>query len=230
MLDKTVDSLEAAVAGVRDGSVILIGGFGASGVPTDLICALLDQGARELTIVNNNAGNGERGLSQLVQAGRVRKMICSFARSSDRKNPNAAAFAQAYRAGKIELECVPQGTMAERMRAAGAGLGPFFTPTAYGTPLAEGKETRVVDGVGYVLETPLKGDFAFVKALRADRWGNLVYRYAGRNFAPVMCMAATTAVAQAGEIVSLGAIPPEHVMTPGIFVKRVVREGGQHGI
>lgn len=230
MLDKTVDSLAAAVAGVQDGAVILIGGFGASGVPTELVCALLDQGARELTIVNNNAGNGKRGLSQLVEAGRVRKMICSFARSSDRKNPNATAFADAFRAGLVELECVPQGTMAERMRAAGAGLGPFFTPTAYGTPLARGKETRVIDGVGYVLETPLKGDFALVKASMADRWGNLVYRYAGRNFSPVMSMAAATTVAQVDRIVALGDIPPEHVMTPGIFVKRVVKVGADHGL
>jgi len=228
MLDKTVESLHEAVAGVQDGAVVLIGGFGASGVPTALICALLEQGARELTIVNNNAGNGARGLSQLIEAGRVRKMICSFARSSDRKNPNAAAFAAAYRAGRIELECVPQGTMAERMRAAGAGMGPFFTPTAYGTPLARGKETRVIDGVGYVLETPLKGDVALVKAQRGDRWGNLVYRYAGRNFAPVMCMAATLTVAQVDEIVPLGALEPQHVMTPGIFVQRVVQAGGEH--
>lgn len=229
MLDKVVQSLEAAVAGIQDGAVVLIGGFGASGVPTALICALLEQGAKELTIVNNNAGNGPRGLSQLIEAGRVRKMICSFARSSDRKNPNAAAFAEAYRAGKIELECVPQGTMAERMRAAGAGLGPFFTPTGYGTPLARGKETRVIDGVGYVLETPLKGDVALVKAQRADRWGNLVYRYAGRNFGPVMCMAAKLTIAQVDEIVPLGAIDPQHVITPGIFVHRVVQVEDGHG-
>lgn len=229
MLDKVVQSLEAAVAGIQDGAVVLIGGFGASGVPTALICALLEQGAKELTIVNNNAGNGPRGLSQLIEAGRVRKMICSFARSSDRKNPNAAAFAEAYRAGKIELECVPQGTMAERMRAAGAGLGPFFTPTGYGTPLARGKEARVIDGVGYVLETPLKGDVALVKAQRADRWGNLVYRYAGRNFGPVMCMAAKLTIAQVDEIVPLGAIDPQHVMTPGIFVHRVVQVEDGHG-
>jgi len=228
MLDKIVESLHEAVADVQDGAVVLIGGFGASGVPTELICALLEQGARDLTIVNNNAGNGPRGLSQLVEAGRVRKMICSFARSSDRKNPNAAAFADAYRAGRIELECVPQGTMAERMRAAGAGMGPFFTPTSYGTPLARGKETRVIDGVGYVLETPLKGDLALVKAQQGDRWGNLVYRYAGRNFAPVMCTAATLTVAQVDEIVPLGAIEPQHVMTPGIFVQRVVQAGDQH--
>lgn len=230
MLDKIVGSIEAAVAGVKDGAVILIGGFGASGVPSELVCALLDQGARELTIVNNNAGNGERGLSQLVKARRVRKMICSFARSSDRKNPNAVAFAEAFHAGEVELECVPQGTMAERMRAAGAGLGPFFTPTAYGTPLAKGKETRVIDGVGYVLETPLKGDFALIKALSADRWGNLMYRYAGRNFSPVMCMAASTTVAQVDEVLELGDMPPEHVMTPGIFVQRVVKVGGNHAV
>ncbi|KOF55375.1 3-oxoadipate CoA-transferase [Achromobacter sp. DMS1] len=228
MLDKTVASLADAVAGVQDGAVVMIGGFGASGVPTELVCALLDQGARELTIVNNNAGNGERGLSELIRAGRVRKMICSFARSSDRRKPNAAAFAEAYRAGRIELECVPQGTMAERMRAAGSGLGPFFTPTAYGTPLAQGKETRVIDGVGYVLEQPLKGDFALVKAEAGDRWGNLVYRYAGRNFAPVMCMAAQTTVAQVDRIVEKGELPPEHVMTPGIFVQRVVQVERSH--
>lgn len=228
MLDKTVDSLCEAVAGVQDGAVVLIGGFGASGVPTALICALLDQGARDLTIVNNNAGNGPRGLSELVQAGRVRKMVCSFARSSNRQHPNAAAFADAYRAGRIELECVPQGTMAERMRAAGAGMGPFFTPTSYGTSLARGKETRVIDGIGYVLETPLKGDLALVKAQRGDRWGNLVYRYAGRNFAPVMCMAATLTVAQVDEIVPLGTMEPQHVMTPGIFVQRVVQVGDNH--
>lgn len=230
MLDKTVATLADAVAGVRDGAVVMIGGFGASGVPTELVRALLEQGARELTIVNNNAGNGERGLSELVRAGRVRKMICSFARSSDRRNPNAAAFAEAYRAGRIELECVPQGTMAERMRAAGSGLGPFYTPTAYGTPLAAGKETRVIDGVGYVLEYPLKGDLALVKAQAGDCWGNLVYRYAGRNFAPVMCMAATTAVAQVDRIVEKGELPPEHVMTPGIFVQRVVQVERPHGL
>lgn len=229
MLDKTVSTIEDAVAGVKDGATILIGGFGASGVPTELICALLDQGARDLTVVNNNAGNGPRGLSQLVAAGRVRRMICSFARSSNKLQPNAVAFADAYRAGSIELECVPQGTMAERMRAAGAGMGPFFTPTAYGTALADGKETRVFDGVGYVLESPLKGDFAFIKAELGDRWGNLCYRYAGRNFAPVMAMAATVTVAQVDRIVELGELEPQHVMTPGIFVKRLIEvKGASH--
>ncbi len=225
MLDKTVASVHEAVADVKDGATILIGGFGISGVPTELVRALLDQGATDLTIVNNNAGNGPFGLSELVEAGRVRKMICSFARSSNPKQPNAVAFAEAYHAGKIELECVPQGTMAERMRAAGSGLGPFFTPTSYGTALAKGKETRVINGVGYVLEDPLPGDFAFVKAQQGDRWGNLMYRYAERNFGPVMCMAARVAVAQVDEIVPLGAIAPEHVMTSGIFVKRVVQVG-----
>ncbi|WP_459617384.1 3-oxoacid CoA-transferase subunit A [Bordetella sp. 2513F-2] len=222
MLDKTVRTLEEAVAGVKDGDTILVGGFGISGVPTELLCALLDQGARELTIVNNNAGNGPVGLSQLIEAGRVRKMICSFGRSTDRVNPNAKAFADAWRAGRIELECCPQGTMAERMRAAGAGIGPFFTPTGYGTPLAEGKETRVIDGRGYVLESPLRGDFALIRAQAADRWGNLMYRYAGRNFSPVMCMAAKTTVVQADKVVPLGELVPEHVMTPGIFVQRVI--------
>lgn len=223
MLDKTVATLQDAVAGVHDGATLLIGGFGSSGVPTELICALLDQGARELTVVNNNAGNGTQGLSQLVAAGRVRKMICSFARSSNKLQPNAVAFADAYRAGTIELECVPQGTMAERMRAAGAGMGPFFTPTSYGTTLGQGKETRVIDGVGYVLETPLKGDFSFIKAQFGDRWGNLTYRYAGRNFSPVMAMAAKTTVAQVDQILELGDIPSEQVVTPGIFVKRVIQ-------
>lgn len=227
MQSKVVSSLEEAVAGVQDGATILIGGFGASGVPTELICALLDQGATDLTVVNNNAGNGPIGLSQLIEAGRVKKMICSFARSSDKLNPNAVAFADAFHAGKIELECVPQGTMAERMRAAGAGMGPFFTPTSYGTALAEGKEVRVVDGVGYVLEYPLKGDFAFIKGQYADSWGNLTYRYAGRNFSPVMSTAATVTVAQVDRVVELGGIAPEHVVTPGIFVQRVIQIEGR---
>ncbi|GAC1328058.1 MAG: 3-oxoacid CoA-transferase subunit A [Beijerinckiaceae bacterium] len=222
MLDKIVPSLADAVRGVSDGATLLISGFGGSGIPTELIRALLDQGAKDLTVVNNNAGNGPLGLSELIAAGRVRKVICSYARSSNPAVPNAAVFAEFYRAGRIELECVPQGTMADRMHAAGAGLGPFFTPTSYGTSLAVGKETRVIDGVGYVLEDPLPGDFAFVRATQADRWGNLIYRYAERNFGPVMCMAAKIAVAQVQEIVPLGALSPEHVMTPGIFVQRVV--------
>lgn len=222
MLNKIVSSMSVAVAEIRDGATILIGGFGASGVPTELLLALLEQGARELTLVNNNAGNGEIGLSQLIRAGRVRKVICSFARSSNPRKPNAAAFAEFYHAKKIELECVPQGTLAERLRAAGAGLGPFFTPTAFGTRLQEGKETRVIGGIGYVLENPLRGDYGFIKAQQGDRWGNLTYRYAARNFGPVMSMAAKVTIAQVDEVLSLGAIPPEHVITPGIFVQKVI--------
>jgi 3-oxoadipate CoA-transferase alpha subunit len=223
MLDKTVASLADAVQDVPDGATLLVGGFGASGIPTELLVALLDQGARDLTGVNNNGGNGPIGLSQLFLAGRVRKLICSFARSANPAQPSAAAFAEVYRAGKVELECVPQGIMVERMRAAAAGLGPFFSPVSYGSKLAEGKETRIIDGRGFVLEQPLPGDYAFVKAQHADRWGNLTYRYAGRNFGPVMCMAARTTVVQVDRIVALGSIAPEQVMTPGIFVKRVVQ-------
>ena len=228
MLNKIVPSLEKAVADVADGATLLIGGFGASGVPTELLQALLETGARELTIVNNNAGNGERGLSQLIRAGRVRKVICSFARSSNPKRPNAAAFGEWYAAGRIELEVVPQGTLAERLRAAGAGMGPFFTPTAYGTRLAQGKETRSINGRGYVLEEPLPGDVAFVKAQYGDSAGNLTYRYASRNFGPVMCMAARLAVAQVDRVVPLGELAPEQVMTPGIFVQRIVECPNEH--
>jgi 3-oxoadipate CoA-transferase alpha subunit len=223
MLDKTVPTLADAVRGIHDGATLLVSGFGASGIPTELLVALLDQGARELTVVNNNGGNGPIGLSQLFLAGRVRKLICSYARSANPAQPSAAAFAEVYRAGKIELECVPQGIMVERMRAAAAGLGPFFSPVSYGTALAAGKETRVIDGRGFVLEQPMPGDFAFVKAQQADRWGNLTYRYAQRNFGPVMCMAAKTAIVQVDAIVPLGSIPPEQVMTPGVFVQRVVQ-------
>jgi 3-oxoadipate CoA-transferase alpha subunit len=223
MLDKTVPTLADAVRDIHDGATLLVSGFGASGIPTELLLALLDQGARELTVVNNNGGNGPIGLSQLFLARRVRKLICSFARSANPAQPSAAAFAEVYRAGKVELECVPQGIMVERMRAAAAGLGPFFSPVSYGTQLAAGKETRVIDGRGFVLEQPLPGDFAFVKAQQADRWGNLTYRYAQRNFGPVMCMAAKTAIVQVDEIVPLGSIPPEQVMTPGVFIKRVVQ-------
>ncbi|QIL74160.1 3-oxoacid CoA-transferase subunit A (plasmid) [Diaphorobacter sp. HDW4B] len=222
MLNKVMPTLEEAVAGIEDGATVLIGGFGPSGVPTQLLQALLAKGARDLTVVNNNAGNGEAGLSQLIRAGRVRKMICSFARSSNPKKPNAEAFADWYRAGKIELEVVPQGTLAERLRAAGAGIGPFYTPTSFGTRLAEGKESREFNGRGFVLEQPLHGDVAFVCAQKADAQGNLMYRYASRNFGPVMCMAARMTVVEVGEVVPVGSLPPEHVMTPGIFVQRVV--------
>lgn len=222
MIDKIAPSLAAAVAGIGDGATVLVSGFGGSGIPDALLEALLAQGARDLVIVNNNAGNGDTGIAALIRAGRVRKVICSHPRST-----NAEAFIDAYRAGKVALECVPQGTLVERLRAAGAGLGPFFTPTAYGTALAEGKESRVIDGVGYVLEQPLRGDFALIKAHRADRWGNLTYRYAGRNFGPVMCTAARHTIVQVDEVVPLGDMPPESVMTPGIFVQAVALAEGE---
>jgi 3-oxoadipate CoA-transferase, alpha subunit len=219
MIDKTCASLEQAVAGIPDGATIMIGGFGNAGMPSALIDALLAQGARELTIVNNNAGNGETGLAALIRERRVRKMICSFPRQHDSHH-----FDALYREGGIELELTPQGNLAERIRAAGAGIGGFFTPTGYGTLLAEGKETRVIDGRHYVLESPIHADFALIKALRGDRWGNLVYRKTARNFGPIMAMAAKVAIAQVAEVVELGAIDPETVVTPGIFVQRVVKE------
>lgn len=219
MIDKTCASLEQAVAGIPDGATIMIGGFGNAGMPSALIDALLAQGARELTIVNNNAGNGETGLAALIREKRVRKMICSFPRQHDSHH-----FDALYRAGGIELELTPQGNLAERIRAAGVGIGGFFTPTGYGTLLAEGKETRVINGRHYVLESPIHADFALIKALRGDRWGNLVYRKTARNFGPIMAMAAKVAIAQVAEVVELGAIDPETVVTPGIFVQRVVKE------
>ncbi len=221
MIDKTVHGLAQAVAGIHDGATVMIGGFGNAGMPKALIDALIEQGARELTIVNNNAGNGETGLAALLAAGRVRKIICSFPRQAD-----SQIFDALYRAGKIELELTPQGNLAERIRAAGAGIGGFFTPTGYGTLLAEGKETRVIDGKHYVLESPIHADFALIKALRGDRWGNLVYRKAARNFGPIMAMAAKCAIAQVDEVVPLGALDPEVIVTPGIFVQRVVQAGG----
>lgn len=219
MIDKTCDSLERAVADIPDGATIMIGGFGNAGMPAALIDALLAQGARELTIVNNNAGNGETGLAALIREKRVRKMVCSFPRQADSHH-----FDTLYRAGEIELELTPQGNLAERIRAAGAGIGGFFTPTGYGTLLAEGKETRVIDGRHYVLESPIHADFALIKALRGDRWGNLVYRKTARNFGPIMAMAARVTIAQVADVVELGAIDPETVVTPGIFVQRVVKE------
>lgn len=210
-------SLAQAVTGIGDGAVIHMSGFGEAGNPTELVHALIDQGARELTVVNNNAGNGHLGLAALLEAGRVRKLICSYPRSS-----HSEVFTELYRAGKIELELVPQGTLAERIRAAGAGIGAFYTPTTVGTPLAEGKEVRTFNGRDYVLEYPLRADFALVKAERADRWGNLTFRMAARNFAPLMCMAADTTIVQVRKLVELGQIDPEHVVTPGIFVDRIV--------
>jgi 3-oxoadipate CoA-transferase alpha subunit len=218
VIDKTIASLEQAVAGIQDGATIMIGGFGNAGMPSALIDALIAQGARELTIVNNNAGNGETGLAALLKARRVRKIICSFPRQAD-----SQVFDALYRAGELELELTPQGNLAERIRAAGAGIGGFFSPTGYGTMLAEGKETRVINGRHYVLESPIHADFALIKAHRGDRWGNLVYRKTARNFGPIMAMAAKCAVAQVDEIVELGQLDPEHIVTPGIFVQRVVQ-------
>lgn len=221
MVNKIVDGLEQAVAGIRDGATVMIGGFGNAGMPRALIDALIAQGARELTIVNNNAGNGDTGLAALLAAGRVKKIICSFPRQSD-----SHVFDGLYRAGKIELELTPQGNLAERIRAAGAGIGAFFTPTGVGTLLAEGKETRRINGRDYVLDYPIPADFALIKALKGDRWGNLVYRKAARNFGPIMAMAATCTVAQVDEVVDLGELDPEAIVTPGIFVQRVVQTGG----
>jgi 3-oxoadipate CoA-transferase, alpha subunit len=217
MIDKTVSTAAAAVADVRDGATIMIGGFGTAGMPSELIDALIQQGARDLTIVNNNAGNGEIGLAALLAAKRVRKIICSFPRQTD-----SQVFDALFRAGEIELELVPQGNLAERIRAAGAGIGGFFTPTGYGTLLAAGKETRVIDGRNYVLEHPIHADFALIKAERGDRWGNLVYRKTARNFGPIMASAAKCSIVQVREIVPLGALDPEVIVTPGIFVQRVV--------
>ncbi|TQK11375.1 3-oxoacid CoA-transferase subunit A [Herbaspirillum sp. SJZ107] len=219
MIDKTYESLESAVADIHDGATVMIGGFGNAGMPAALIDALIAHGARDLTIVNNNAGNGDTGLAALLAAKRVRKIICSFPRQSDSWH-----FDALYRAGEIELELTPQGNLAERIRAAGAGIGGFFTPTGYGTLLAEGKETRLIDGKHYVLESPIHADFALIKALRGDRWGNLVYRKTARNFGPIMAMAAKTTIAQVSEIVALGELDPENIVTPGIFVQRVVKE------
>ncbi|HPA91362.1 MAG TPA: 3-oxoacid CoA-transferase subunit A [Quisquiliibacterium sp.] len=220
MIDKIVADCASAVAGVPDGATVLVGGFGGAGQPMHLIDALLAQGARDLVLVSNNAGNAEIGLAALLKAGRVRKLICSFPRQAD-----SYVFDGLYRSGRLELELVPQGNLAERIRAAGAGIGAFFTPTGYGTPLAEGKETRRINGRDYVLEYPIHADFALIKAQRGDRWGNLVYRKAARNFGPVMAMAARCTVAQVDEVVPLGALDPEHIVTPGIFVHRVVAVG-----
>ena len=218
MIDKIAPSVADALAKVQDGATVLIGGFGTAGIPAELIDGLIAQGARELTIVNNNAGNGDTGLAALLAAGRVRKIICSFPRQADSHH-----FDRLYRAGKIELELVPQGNLAERIRAAGAGIGGFFTPTGYGTDLAKGKESREINGRMYVLESPIHADFALIKAERGDRWGNLTYRMTARNFGPVMAMAARTTVATVHEVVELGALDPECVVTPGLFVQRVVR-------
>ena len=217
MIDKVVASAAAAVADIHDGATVMVGGFGTAGMPSELIDALIAQGARGLTIVSNNAGNGETGLAGLLKARQVRKIICSFPRQVD-----SWVFDGLFRAGEIELELVPQGNLAERIRAAGAGIGAFYTPTSYGTPLAEGKETRRISGRDYVLEYPIHADFALIRALRGDRWGNLVYRKTARNFGPIMASAAGCTIAQVHEVVSLGDLDPESVVTPGIFVQRVV--------
>ena len=222
MLNKIAGSALQAISDIFDGATILVGGFGGAGLPYELVDALIEQGARELTIVNNNSGTGTNGLAALVNAGRVRKMICSYPKAADPKNdPNI--FFQWYSQGNIELELVPQGTIVERLRAAGAGIGGFFSPTGAGTVLAKDKEVRTINGRDFVLEHPLHGDFALIKARRADRWGNLSYRMAARNFNPVMAMAAKTTIAQVSEVVELGDLDPEQVVTPSIFVQRIVQ-------
>lgn len=223
MINKIALSIAQALSGIRDGSTVLIGGFGTAGIPNELIEGLIDQGARDLTIVNNNAGNGDTGLAALLKAGRVRKIICSFPRQTD-----SHVFDELYRSGRIELELVPQGNLAERLRAAGAGIGAFFTPTGFGTDLARQadgslKETRRIQGKDYVLEYPIHGDVALIKAEAGDRWGNLTYRKAARNFGPVMAMAARRTIATVHEVVELGQMDPETVVTPGIFVSSIVQ-------
>ena len=217
-MDKTIGSLADAVRAIGDGATVMIGGFGGSGAPIELIHALIDKGPRNLTVINNNAGNGRIGIAAMIDAGMVRKMICSFPRSSDPR-----AFTERYLAGEIELELVPQGTLAERIRAGGAGIPAFYTPTSYGTELARGKPVAEFDGRMYVQERWLKADFALVKAHVGDTHGNLTYNKAARNFSPLMCMAATTAIVQVHTLAEVGGLDPEHVVTPGIFVQRVLR-------
>ena len=218
MIDKTIANAAAALADVPDGATVMIGGFGGAGQPNLLIEALVAQGARDLVVISNNAGNGDTGLAALLAARRVRRIVCSFPRQ-----PDSHVFDALYRAGELELELVPQGNLAERIRAAGAGIGAFYTPTGYGTLLAEGKETREIDGRHYVLEYPLRADYALIKARQGDRWGNLVYRKAARNFGPVMATAARRTVATVHEIVPLGTLDPEAIVTPGIHVTQIVR-------
>ncbi|MGA8513251.1 MAG: 3-oxoacid CoA-transferase subunit A [Burkholderiaceae bacterium] len=218
MINKIASTIAQALADNQDGATVMIGGFGTAGIPNELIDGLIAQGAKDLVIVNNNAGNGDEGLAALLKAGRVRKIICSYPRQAD-----SYVFDALYRSGKVELELVPQGNLAERIRAAGAGIGAFFTPTGYGTELAKGKEAREINGKHYVLEMPIHADLALIKAERGDRWGNLTYRKAARNFGPVMAMAAKKTVATVHEIVELGALDPEHIITPGLFVHQIVR-------
>lgn len=216
-INKFVQSMAEALAGIKDGATVLLGGFGAVGQPNQLLDGLIEAGVKDLTVVANNAGSGRVGLARLMDLGRVRKIICSFPRSSD-----PVVFESLYRAGKIELEIVPQGTLAQRMHAAGYGVGAFYTATSVGTPLGRGKETRVIDGREMVLEYALKGDVALIEAWQADRWGNLTYKDSGRNFNPVMAMAAELTVVQTQHVVELGELNPEHIVTPGIFVDRVL--------
>ena len=223
MAPRIATTAAEAVANIHDSATILIGGFGNAGLPMELIDALMDCGAKDLTVINNNAGQADAGLALLIKERRVKKIICSFPRQSDSWH-----FDEAYRAGEIELELVPQGNLAERIRAAGAGIGGFFTPTGYGTLLAEGKETRVIDGKGYVLESPISADFALVKALRADTHGNLIYRKTARNFGPIMAAAAKSAIVQVDDIVQTGQLDPEVVVTPGIYVDTLVALGGKN--
>ena len=218
MIDKLRTSVLEALADIHDGATVMIGGFGGAGQPAELIDGLIAHGARNLVIVNNNAGNGDTGLAALLKNGQVRKIICSFPRQAD-----SHVFDALYRAGKLELELVPQGNLAERIRAAGAGIGGFFTPTGYGTDLAKGKETREIDGRMYVFESPIHADFALIKAEQGDRWGNLTYRKTARNFGPIMAMAAKVSIASVHEVAELGSIDPEHVITPGLFVQRIVQ-------
>jgi 3-oxoadipate CoA-transferase, alpha subunit len=218
MINKIASTIAQALADTQDGATVMIGGFGTAGIPNELIDGLIAQGAKDLTIVNNNAGNGDEGLAALLKAGRVRKIICSYPRQTD-----SYVFDALYRSGKVALELVPQGNLAERIRAAGAGIGAFFTPTGYGTELAKGKEAREINGKHYVLEMPIHADLALIKAERGDRWGNLTYRKAARNFGPVMAMAAKKTVATVHEIVELGGLDPEHIITPGLFVHQIVR-------
>ena len=218
MIDKLRSSVLDALADIHDGATVMIGGFGGAGQPAELIDGLIAQGARDLVIVNNNAGNGDTGLAALLKNGQVRKIICSFPRQAD-----SYVFDALYRAGKLELELVPQGNLAERIRVAGAGIGGFFTPTGYGTDLAKGKETREIDGRMYVFESPIHADFALIKAEQGDRWGNLTYRKTARNFGPIMAMAAKVSIASVHEVLDLGSIDPEHVVTPGLFVQRIVQ-------
>jgi len=221
VVNKIVPGLRDALAGIHDGATIMIGGFGNAGMPRELIDGLIDQGATDLTIVNNNAGNGDTGLAALLAARRVKKIICSFPRQAD-----SHVFDGLYRSGELQLELTPQGNLAERIRAAGAGVGAFFSPTGYGTLLAEGKETRLINGKNYVLEYPIHADFALIKASKADRWGNLVYRKAARNFGPIMAMAAKCTIVQVDQVVELGELDPEVIVTPGIFVQRIVQVNG----